>query len=165
MADVDNDGIPAPADCQDRNAAIRPGIPDIPGNGVDDDCLGGDAPFPRIETPVQFSFKLTRRHTRLTRLVVLDLEPGMRIQVRCKGGRKRGCFKKARQVRIRRAVAQRSLTRFVRKRKLRRGARIEVRVLRAASVGKVVRIKARRRKPPTVSRRCLAPGRRSPHRC
>jgi hypothetical protein len=165
MADVDNDGIPAPADCQDRDPAIRPGIPDIPGNRVDDDCLGGDAAFPRVETPVQFSFKLTRRHTRFTRLVVLDLEPGMRIEVRCKGGRKRGCFKKAKRVRIRRAVAQRSLTRFVRKRKLRRGARLEVRVVRAASVGKVVRIKARRRKAPSVSRRCLFPGTRTPRKC
>lgn len=165
MADVDNDGIPAPADCQDRDPAIRPGIPDVPGNGVDDDCLGGDTPFPRIQAPVQFSFKLTRRFTRITRLVVLDLEPGTRIEVRCRGGKKRGCFKKAKRVRVRRAVAQRVLTSAVRKRKFRRGARIEVRVLRAASVGKVVRLTIRRRKAPALARRCLPPGSSSPRRC
>ena len=58
MPDVDNDGVPAPADCDDRNAAVRPGLPDKPGNRVDEDCSGRDAPFARIATPVQSGFKV-----------------------------------------------------------------------------------------------------------
>lgn len=165
MADVDNDGIPAPADCDDRNAGIRPGIPDKPGNRVDDDCLGGDAAFARIETPIQFRFKLRRRYTRITRLLVLDVPSASTIEVRCRGGRRRGCFKGVKRSRVARATAQKNLSRVVRKRKLRRGARIEVRVLRAASVGKVLRLTMRARKVPRLSRRCLPPGTRTPRRC
>ena len=40
--DVDADGFPVPADCNDGNAGIRPGAPDVPDNGVDEDCSGAD---------------------------------------------------------------------------------------------------------------------------
>ena len=40
--DVDGDGASTPADCDDRNAAIRPGAPDVLDNGVDEDCSGAD---------------------------------------------------------------------------------------------------------------------------
>jgi hypothetical protein len=41
--DVDNDGVPRPLDCNDSNRAIRPGMPDRPENGIDEDCSGADA--------------------------------------------------------------------------------------------------------------------------
>jgi Ca2+-binding RTX toxin-like protein len=41
--DADFDGSGANADCNDANAAIRPGATDVPGDGVDQDCAGGDA--------------------------------------------------------------------------------------------------------------------------
>ena len=40
--DLDKDGSRRPEDCDDGNAAIRPGKPDIAHNGVDEDCAGGD---------------------------------------------------------------------------------------------------------------------------
>ena len=41
--DADFDGVRRPADCNDANAGIRPGVADIPDDGVDQDCSGADA--------------------------------------------------------------------------------------------------------------------------
>jgi hypothetical protein len=38
--DRDDDGVPAPEDCDDDNATVSPISPEICGNGVDDDCDG-----------------------------------------------------------------------------------------------------------------------------
>jgi hypothetical protein len=42
--DLDRDGVLRPADCDDRDPARRPGLPDVPENGIDEDCSGADAP-------------------------------------------------------------------------------------------------------------------------
>lgn len=41
--DADSDGVRRPADCDDTNPAIRPGAPDPPDDGIDQDCSGADA--------------------------------------------------------------------------------------------------------------------------
>jgi hypothetical protein len=41
--DDDGDGSPSGVDCNDANPAVKPGGGDIPGNGLDEDCAGGDA--------------------------------------------------------------------------------------------------------------------------
>lgn len=38
--DQDQDGVPLPADCDDTNPNIRPGVAEVCTNGVDDDCDG-----------------------------------------------------------------------------------------------------------------------------
>ena len=42
--DVDGDGVTTcDGDCNDSNAGVYPGALEIPGNGLDDDCVGGEA--------------------------------------------------------------------------------------------------------------------------
>ena len=119
--------------------------------------------YPRVRTPVRSRFALFARFTRVTRLKVLRLRAGMRIQLRCRG---RGCFKGVKRVRVRRATRAVDLRRrFLRRARLRPRAVLEVRVLAPASIGKVVRFKVRRTRLPSRRVLCLPPGARRPQRC
>lgn len=46
QTDTDNDDYPSDIDCDDNNAAVHPGAAEVCGNGLDDDCSGGDAGCP-----------------------------------------------------------------------------------------------------------------------
>jgi hypothetical protein len=43
VSDFDRDGVAKPDDCNDSDPAFRPGAPDAPDNGRDEDCSGADA--------------------------------------------------------------------------------------------------------------------------
>jgi hypothetical protein len=165
MPDVDNDGVPAPADCDDRDGRRRPGFIDRPGNRLDEDCSGADAPFTRILSPVQSTFVTSRRITQVLRLRVLAVPEGGRVELRCSGGRARGCFRGVKRFRSPRGAEVLNVRRPVRRSRLRTGARLEVRVLDADSIGKVVRFTMRTGKLPASRSLCLPPGQRSPGRC
>ena len=52
--DRDHDGYSpyfAGGDCQDRDPRISPAAIDVPGNGIDEDCSGADAPAPTVIVP------------------------------------------------------------------------------------------------------------------
>ena len=40
VTDSDGDGFAPPRDCDDSNAGVNPGAPDLPGNSLDEDCSG-----------------------------------------------------------------------------------------------------------------------------
>jgi hypothetical protein len=46
LPDDDGDGVTAPQDCDDGDAAIHPGATDRAGDGIDQDCSGADTPAP-----------------------------------------------------------------------------------------------------------------------
>jgi hypothetical protein len=166
MSDVDNDGIPAPADCNDGNPAMRPGLPDRPGNGVDENCENGDAAFARVITPVQSLFSVKRSRTKVLRLRVVDVPAGAVIELRCSGGKRRGCFKGVKRFQLPTGAAAKNVRKPVRRRRLKAKSMLEVRVLAPDSIGKVVRYRMRSRgRLPVSTLLCLTPGAQRPAKC
>src|SRR5689334_14971075 len=166
MPDVDNDGVPSPADCDDGNAARRPGFTDKPGNGIDEDCSGADAPFLRIFSPVQFLVTTASSRTTFSRLRVQAVPEGATIEVRCTGGKRKGCFSGVKRFRLPKGAELRDIRSAVRGRRFGAGARVEVRILDADSIGKVFRFTMKAgKKTPATSSLCLVPGQNAPGRC
>jgi hypothetical protein len=164
MPDVDADGVPAPADCADLDPARRPGFRDAPGNGVDEDCTGADAPFARVLSSVQSQF-LFGRVTRFTLLAVRGVPEAATVELRCGGGRAKGCFTGVKRFRFPKGRDTADIRGPVRRSRLRPGARLEIRIVAPESVGKVVQFTIRRGKGPRQRVLCLAPGRKAPARC
>jgi Ca2+-binding RTX toxin-like protein len=165
MTDVDADGVPAPADCDDRSPGRRPGLIDKPGNKIDEDCSGADASFTRVLSPVQSTFTTRGGTTRVLRLRVLAVPEGARIRLLCRGGANRGCFRGVKRFGAPNGANVKNIRGPLRKRRLRPRARIEVRILDEDSIGKVVRFTVRRGKLPRSRTLCLEPGQSEPGRC
>ena len=58
MLDFDHDGyagLLGGGDCDDSDPNVHPGAVDLPGDGVDDDCDGHDAPLPVLPPPARFA--------------------------------------------------------------------------------------------------------------
>ena len=86
--DRDADGVLRPFDCNDANAAIRPGAKDIPRNGVDEDCAGGDASFPNLTSGILPTWNIKGSRVRLVNLQITQQFPkGLKAKITCKGAR------------------------------------------------------------------------------
>ena len=162
--DRDGDGFSPPADCDDTNSTVWPGAPEIPGNGIDDDCSGGDKPA-KILAPVPYDWTGTSTGARLNRLRVSDAPPGSALEVRCRGGRRLGCPFKRRSVALK-PDGSASMTKLF-KRAFRKGAVLEVWLTAPNSIGKVVRFEVQRGRGRTPRGRtlCLQPGAAKPGKC
>lgn len=165
MPDVDNDGLPAPADCNDADPGIRPGLPDRPGDRVDGDCVGGDAAYPRVLSGWTHAFRYgpRNRFIRYTKLEIIDVPDRATIEMVCRGA---GCFRGVRRSRHARGATRVNLVPRLRSRRLRARSLVEVRVTRPETVGKIFRFRTQRgRRDPVVTILCRRPGTRAPHSC
>ena len=136
--DVDGDGFLPPADCDPTNPAVHPGAGEIVGNPIDEDCKDGPL-YLRVVSPVSFNGVSRGTSVRFTRLMVREVRAGDRIEVRC-ATKKRGCpfSRKTRTGRSGKRTV--NLLALFKRRYLKRGAVVEVRVLRANQIGRVVRL-------------------------
>jgi hypothetical protein len=150
IVDGDADGVSPPLDCNDGNAAIRPGAPDKPGDKIDQDCNGADAPFPQLMARTTFGWGFLGARTVLGRVDISDLHGTETIKVICKGG---GCPFRSKTFKAGRKNKLALGSRFGRQHPLRTGAKLEVRVTAPAAIGSRARLTiGRRNKDPKIVR-------------
>ena len=159
--DRDRDGVAIPFDCDDGNARVAPGKREIFGNKVDEDCNGRADPLQTITTPVRARFIAAPGAALIARLQVLGAKKGTRVQVRCKGS---GCAFKLRKLTLKRTTRKLDLRKRYKLRRLGR-QRLEIRLLRSDSIGRVVRFAGNGGGIPSTRILCLPPGKKQPRRC
>lgn len=132
-SDADHDGDPAGSDCNDNDPAVHHGATDIPGNGVNEDCVGTDA---LDVLAVGFTNKWTvfKTYTTVFRLAVKKVPAGATVRLRCKG---KGCPLKTKTVKPKTGGTVNLTKAFNRKRKarLKAGAKVTILVTKPGAVG------------------------------
>ena len=113
------------------------------------------APDPTpVRAAVSFRWGFTTSYTVLTRVRVRQVTRKDTVKLTCKG---RGCAVKKKTVRGKKGVV--NFTRyFGTERRLRKGAKVRLRITAPGRIGAVATLKVRRGKDPKVTRRCVLPG-------
>ncbi len=161
VADGDADGVPTAAD--NCRSAANADQADSDGDGLGNACdLVDNRPPPpppeRIDSTVTTRWAVFPRYTQLKGLVINDVPAGATVRVSCKG---KGCpFKSRKFARddSGRAVA----TKPFKRKRLKPGVVITVRVTKPGAVGRVVIYDVTRRKLPKPQRLCIPVGATKP---
>jgi FG-GAP-like repeat/Putative metal-binding motif len=163
LLDADRDGVQVPADCNDANAAIRPGAKDIRGDGIDQNCDGRDARMRVLNRRIAgFWATYGDGYTKFTLLTVTPARAGDRVKLTCKGP---GCERKRKTVKVKKNARRLSMLKHLKGAKLRKRAVVQLRVTRPGTIGRVNTWTIRAPKSPKLVRRCLQPGRKKPVAC
>jgi hypothetical protein len=160
--DRDRDGVPRPQDCDDNRRAVRPGRREVPGNRVDENCDGRKAPFPDLSVQVVLNLQVFRTHSVVTRLRIVRLRAGQRIDVRCDGD---GCPFRSRRAAAPKRKRELNLTRLLDGERLLPGTLLRVRIRDARRLDKTFSFELRAGSRPVRTVRCSAPPDRRPRRC
>jgi len=160
--DKDNDLVNDDIDCDDNNPAISQRAKEIRGNSVDEDCVGGPQDYERIGSGYGYD-TLPGHVVRFKYVRVLRIPAGATLRMKCRG---KGC--KGRKSFTRKFTKRRGrfdLTKRVKQHRLRKGARLEIRVTVPGAIGRVFVIKALADGDSSGSDRCLRPGAKKTIRC
>jgi hypothetical protein len=126
------------------------GTPAGGGGGTEGSAL---APF---SPSVVHRYARVGARTRFTALTVEQLPTDAKLELRCAGGKRKGCTFKHKAVQH--GGGDVKLAKVLRKLKLKARAAIELRITAASGQLKVVRYVIRRGKAPKASYKCIAPG-------
>jgi hypothetical protein len=161
--DRDGDGTPNEADCAPEDPAVHPGAGEVFGNPVDEDCKNG-AGYLIVGAGIKYKVASKTRgaRIRLSVLQVSEVQAGDRIEIRCRG---KGCpFRsKARTGAAGKPVVK--LIALLKKRFLRVGTVIEIRILRENQHGKVHILRVLKGHDVQLTKRCLIVGETTPRVC
>ena len=130
---------------------------------VPDDSVrpGTDSGPGRVTSEVKASFRARARFTLVRGFSVAPAVAGQQIDVSCRG---RGCPAKKTH-RVTGAASSVNLAKAFRRRRLRPGATIEVRILQSGLIGKVVIFTVRKKRQPRRQDLCMPPGASKPAAC
>ena len=161
-ADRDHDGYPRRLDCDDTRATVHPGAVDVPGNAIDEDCVGGPQPYLTLDSSVGFTAYFRRSSTRFAELFVRHARAGSVVRVRCRG---RGCPFRVRTRAVTRDAARLDISGRLRAACLRPGSQLVVEITKPRTIGVLTRITVRAGRTPLRRELCLRPGSSRPRRC
>ena len=169
--DRDGDGDVDSSDCAPDNPFVHHGdVVDKPRDGVDQDCVNGDAKWPILGAKVERVFARYRRYVKLTGLKATGVDRQARIEVSC-GSRRRGCpYRKARTLpALKRGGTVLLLDRRLKRARLRRGLTVRVKITTPGYVSVVHILKLERLQSGKLgfrkSRRCINPLERRSRPC
>jgi hypothetical protein len=170
--DVDNDGVPQGVDCDDNDARRFQGNAEIPGNAIDEDCLGGPAPFSLTTATFSVFYETVGKRLRLTGWTLAAIPAGAKLRVTCtppKGKtHRKDCPFKTYTKTFTKATAKVSLLKTPLKHKLLTGGtKVRMEVTEPLAIGRVRVLTLRSAKLPkdTKSTLCRAPGATKDTRC
>ena len=159
---VISDPILRPRPGPQAQPPVAPGPPAPPAQDSKRIEFRWDAKVTRI-VRFRWGAKVTRLATRLTRLRALRVPQGATMTLRCKG---RGCPEKnVRRRTLAKATPRLSVLAWVRRWRLRPGARVELKVVPRNATGRMLRLTMRRTRLPRARRLCVPVGPARNQRC